>query len=73
MRTAALRRVGWWRTWRASSSSSMRRRSSSSWRSEPMGMGVLGMVASGVGSWSVGGRIIANVGLIYKLAVVWTW
>ena len=31
-------------------------------------MGVLGMVASGVGSWSVGGRIIANVGLIYNLA-----
>ena len=34
-----------------------------------MVIGVLGMVASGVGSWSVGGRIIANVGLIYKLAV----
>ena len=69
MRTAALRRTGWWRTWRASCSSSMRRRSSSSWRSEPMGMGVSGMVASGVGSWSGGGRIIANVGLIYNLAV----
>jgi hypothetical protein len=33
-------------------------------------MGVLGMAASGVGSWSVGGRIIANVRLIYNLAVV---
>ena len=43
--------------------------SSSSWRSEPMEMGVSGMVPSGVGSWSVGGRIIANVGLIYNLAV----
>ena len=30
-------------------------------------MGVSGMEASGVvGSWSVGGRIIANVGLIYN-------
>ena len=30
-------------------------------------MGVLGMVASGVDSWDVGGRIIANVRLIYNL------